>query len=199
MDLKVWRNACFHKELEGQTFSSSHFFLFSLSLFTSFIYFLPPWFVHDLKMSILAKGAADPHAAGIMHVDAWCLKCRQYTLQGWVHVIQILLIISTNMLWNGPLTLAGHLHCSPIATQWGQCCHTAITVQSCCCHNTRWRSAAGLPYSLLWDAQIPSLPRMYGVAPYGRKLCAMLVSWHCPSVPTARRQSPLSRDQLRLP
>lgn len=27
----------------------------------------------------------------------------------------------------------------------GQCCHTAITVQSCCCHNTRWRSAAGLP------------------------------------------------------
>lgn len=39
---------------------------------------------------------------------------------------------------------------------------------------------------------------MYVVAPYGRLLCAMLVSWQRVCVPQARRQSPLSWDPLRL-
>lgn len=38
----------------------------------------------------------------------------------------------------------------------------------------------------------------YVVAPYGRPLCAMLVSWQRVCVPRARRQSPLSWDPLRL-
>lgn len=51
-----------------------------------------------------------------------------------------------------------------------------------------------------WTGMQVSLPPLwtYVVAPYGRLLCAMLVSWQRVCVPQARRQSPLSWDPLRL-